>query len=196
MVHPVTCGILAGGASSRMGRDKALVDFRGAPLIARQLALLRPLFERVVVGANDPARYRPFGVEVVPDLLPERCALTGIHAVLSAARTDHAFVVACDLPFLNSRLIEALLERRAGNDVVVPESDQGLEPLHAVYSRACLPAIEACGRRGAWKVSGFYPSDRLLRWRVRDGDWAVDGRSPFLNVNTPGDLRAADATGP
>ena len=115
-----------------MGRNKALLPFRGRPLLAHQLDVLRPLFDRVVVASKDPTPYAPFGVEVVPDVLSERCALTGIHAVLSASRTEHAFVVACDLPFLNGRLVEDLLARRDGNDVVVPESNHQIEPLHAV----------------------------------------------------------------
>jgi len=191
MRHPVTCGIVAGGASARMGRNKALLPFRGRPLLERQLDLLRPLFDRVLVAANDPAPFAPFGVEVVPDLLAERCALTGVHAVLSAARTGHAFVVACDLPFLNTGLIESLLGRREGNDVVVPESNRKIEPLHAVYARACLPAIEDSARRGEWKVDRFFPAVRSCVVPVRTVDWLVEGRSPFFNANTPAEWDSA-----
>jgi len=191
MPHRVTAGILAGGASSRMGTNKALVPFAGKPLLARQLDVLRPLFERVLLGANDPRPYAAFGIDVVPDLLPTRCALTGIHALVAASPTEAVFVVGCDLPFLNPRLIEAILERRAGADAVVPESDAGPEPLHALYTRACLPAIEECAARGEWKATAFHGAVRVDRWRVRDSEWAVDARSPFLNVNTPDDLRRA-----
>jgi molybdopterin-guanine dinucleotide biosynthesis protein A len=174
-----------------MGRNKALLPFRGKPLLERQLDLLRPLFERVLVAAADPAPYRAFGIEVVPDLLSERCALTGVHAVLSAASTEHAFVVACDLPFLNPRLIESLLARRAGNDVVVPESNEKREPLHAVYSRACLPAIEDSARRGVWKVDGFFAAVRASVVPLRVDEWRVEGRSPFFNANTPAEWDSA-----
>ncbi len=191
MVHPVTAGILAGGAGSRMGRNKALLEFRGRPLLARQLDLLRPLFERVILGANDPAPYADFGIEVVPDLLSERCALTGIHALLSASRTGHVFVAACDLPFLNPALIEELLGRREGWDVVLAVTARGPEPLHAIYSRACLPAIETCAREGRWKATAFHGRVRVLEVPVREEDWAVEGRSPFLNLNTPEEFRDA-----
>jgi molybdopterin-guanine dinucleotide biosynthesis protein A len=174
-----------------MGRNKALLPFRGKPLLERQLDLLRPLFERVLVAAADPTPYVAFGIEVVPDLLSERCALTGVHAVLSAARTQHTFVVACDLPFLNPRLIESLLSRRTGNDVVVPESNQKMEPLHAVYSRACLPAIEDSARRGRWKVDGFFASVRASVVPLRIDEWRVEGRSPFFNANTPAEWDSA-----
>ena len=191
MAHPVTCGIVAGGASSRMGRAKALLPFRGRPLLERQLRTLRPLFERILVASHDAAPFQSFGVDVVPDLLSERCSLTAIHAVLSAARTEHAFVLACDLPFPSPRLIETLLAQREGNDVVVPRSKDQFEPLHAVYSRACLPAIEDSARRGRWKADSFFPTVRTRIVPVRPEDWLVEGRSPFFNANTPAEWDSA-----
>ena len=186
-----TAGILAGGASSRMGRNKALMEFRGTPLIRRQIELLSPIFQEVIVGANDPAPYAPFKVRVVPDLLAERCALTGIHALLKAAAGPRVFVVACDMPFLNPALIEHLDATPGEPDVIVPESDRGLEPLHAFYGASCIPAIEQAAARGAWKVTDFYAGVRVEKVRIRDSEWRVDGRSPFLNANTPDEWRTA-----
>jgi molybdopterin-guanine dinucleotide biosynthesis protein A len=191
MGNPVTCGIVAGGASSRMGRAKALLPFRGRPLLARQLEILRPLFDRVLVASNDADAFGSFGVDIVPDILSERCSLTAIHAVLMATRTEHAFVVACDLPFLNPRLVESLLAQRKGNDVVVPRSGDQIEPLHAVYSRACLRVIEDSARRGEWKVDRFFPAVRACLVPVRVEDWLVEGRSPFFNANTPAEWDSA-----
>lgn len=185
-----TAGILAGGASSRMGRNKALMEFRGTPLLRRQIDLLSPLFSEVIVGANDPAPYSPFKVRVVPDLLSERCSLTGIHALLKAA-AGRVFVVACDMPFLHPALIEHLGATPGEADVVVPESDRGLEPLHAFYGPRCIPAIEQAAARGAWKVSDFYAAVRVKKVRIRDSEWLVEGRSPFLNANTPDEWRTA-----
>src|SRR5437870_2193319 len=109
MRHPATCGILAGGPSSRMGQNKALLQFRGKPLLQRQIEILSPLFDQLIVGANDPAPYASFNVRVVPDVLSERCALTGIHALLKGATHDRVFVVACDMPFLNPSLIDQMM---------------------------------------------------------------------------------------
>ena len=187
----MTCGILAGGASSRMGQNKALMEFRGKPLIQRQIELLSPYFKEVIVGANDPAPYAPFNVRVVPDLLPERCALTGIHALLKGAARPRVFVVACDMPFLNPALIEKLYATPGEPDVVVPESDRGLEPLHAFYGPWCVSAIEEAARLGQWKVSDFYGRVRVEKIPIRAADWLVDGRSPFLNANTPDEWRSA-----
>ncbi len=191
MRHPLTCGILAGGASSRMGAAKALLPFRGKPMLSRQIDVLSPLFERIVVSAIDPEPYRPFGLEIIPDLFPERCPLAGLHAVLSSCRTGHAFIVACDLPFLNPDAVEFLLGLRDRADVVIPETARGLEPLHAVYARRCLPAIEEAARDGRWKMTGYHSKVSVHRVRMDRPEWEVEGRSPFENVNTPEEFRAA-----
>jgi molybdopterin-guanine dinucleotide biosynthesis protein A len=75
--------------------------------------------------------------------------------------------------------------------VIVPESDRGLEPLHAFYGPGSIPAIEEAAARGAWKVSDFYPAVRVETIRIRDSEWLVDGRSPFLNANTPDEWHTA-----
>jgi molybdenum cofactor guanylyltransferase len=191
MRHSATCGILAGGASSRMGRNKALLEFRGKPLIQHQIEILAPMFKEVIIGANDAAPYASFNVRVVPDVLSEPCSLTGIHALLKAAVRPRVFVIACDMPFLNPALIEKLFATPGEPDVVVPESDRGLEPLHAFYGPWCLQAIEQSARRNQWKVTDFYAGARVEKVRVRDQDWLVDGRSPFLNANTPEEWRTA-----
>jgi molybdopterin-guanine dinucleotide biosynthesis protein A len=191
MRHAATCGILAGGASARMGRNKALLEFRGTPLIVRQIELLSPIFEEILIGANDPAPYEPLKIRVVPDLLPERCSLTGVHALLKAARREQVFVVACDMPFLNADLIRVLLAESGNWDAVVAETERGPEPLHAVYSKTCLPAIEESARRGRWKVTDFYGSVRTRPLRFAEEQWLVDGRSPFTNANTPDEWRSA-----
>jgi molybdopterin-guanine dinucleotide biosynthesis protein A len=196
MVEPVTCGIVAGGESRRMGTNKALLPFRGTPLIVHQRDLLARIFERVVVAAGDPGPYAALGLEVVPDLLSERSALTALHAVLSASRTPGAFVVACDLPFLNPDLIRHLLAAWPGYDAVVPESDGRLEPLHACYSQVCLGPIEEAAREGRWKADDWLSRVRTRRVPVRVDEWRVDGRSPFFNANSPADWEAAGEAPP
>jgi len=189
---PTACGILAGGASRRMGRNKALLPFRGKPLLRHQLDLLTPLFSEILLSANDPAPFSGFGLRVVPDLFAEPCSLSGIHALLKAVTAPRIFVVACDLPFLNPALIRKLLEVPGGFDVVVPDSDQGLEPLHAIYSRSCIPAIELAAADGEWKISRFFTGLWVDTVPIRDEDWLVEGHSPFLNANTPEDWRRAE----
>jgi molybdopterin-guanine dinucleotide biosynthesis protein A len=182
---PTACGILAGGASTRMRRNKALLPFRGKPLIQHQLDLLQPLFSEILISANNPAPYAPFGVRVVPDIFAEPCSLSGIHALLEAVTAPRLFVVACDMPFLNPDLIQRMLEVPGDFDVIVPETEEGLEPLHAIYSRSCLPAIERSAKARRWKISDFYEGLWVDQMAVRTAVWLVEGRSPFLNANTP-----------
>jgi len=189
---PTACGILAGGASRRMGRNKALLPFRGKPLIRHQLDLLSPMFSEILISANDPAAYAAFPLRVVPDVFAEPCSLSGIHALLKAATAPRVFVVACDLPFLHPGLIRKMLDVTGEFDVIVPETADGLEPLHAIYSRACVPAIESAAADARWKVSAFYPGVWVDRLEVDVNDWRVEGRSPFTNANTPDEWTRAE----
>jgi len=189
---PTACGILAGGASRRMGRNKALLPFRGKPLIRHQLDLLSPMFSEILISANDPAAYAAFPLRVVPDVFAEPCSLSGIHALLKAATAPRVFVVACDLPFLHPGLIRKMLYVTGEFDVIVPETADGLEPLHAIYSRACVPAIESAAADARWKVSAFYPGVWVDRLEVDVNDWRVEGRSPFTNANTPDEWTRAE----
>lgn len=188
---PTACGILAGGASRRMGRNKALLPFRGKPLIRHQIDLLSPMFSEILISANDPAPFAPFPFRVVPDVFAEPCPLSGIHALLQAATAPRVFVVACDLPFLHPGLVRKMLDVAGDFDVIVPETPDGLEPLHAIYSRACVPAIESAAADARWKVTAFYPGVWVDRLEVDGGDWLMDGRSPFTNANTPDDWSRA-----
>lgn len=187
----LSAGILAGGRSSRMGTNKALLPFRGRPLIQWQIDVLRPLSDDLMIGANEAPPFAALGPRVVPDLLPEPCALTGIHALLAAALHPRVFVTACDLPFLNRDLIVHLLGRAEGFDVVIPLGPRGPEPLFAVYSKACLPAIERSAAAGVWKATGFLRDLHVLEVPIRDEDWQVEGRSPLFNANTPEEWRDA-----
>jgi molybdopterin-guanine dinucleotide biosynthesis protein A len=182
---PTACGILAGGASTRMRRNKALLPFRGKPLIRHQLDLLQPLFSEVLISANNPATYAGLDLRIVPDVFAEPCSLSGIHALLEAVTAPRLFVVACDMPFLNRELIRRMLDVPGEFDVIVPESEYGLEPLHAIYARTCLPAIERAAKARRWKISDFYEGLWVDQMTVRTGEWLVEGRSPFLNANTP-----------
>ena len=183
----LSAGILAGGRSSRMGSNKALLPFRGRPLIRHQIDVLAPLTDDLMIGANEAPAYAGFGFRVVPDVLREPCVLTGIHALLAAARHPLLFVTACDLPFLNRDLILHLSGRTEGADAVLPLTARGLEPLHAIYAKSCLPAIERAAANGVWKATGFLRDLRVIEVPLRDEDWAVDGHSPLFNANTPDD---------
>ena len=150
----------------------------------RQLA---GLLDDVLLVTNTPEQYRFLHCRMVADIHPGMGALAGLQAGLQYADTDHIFAVACDMPYLDDTLVRALLARRGQADVVIPESDRGLEPLHAVYSKACLPHMEAALLAGRRRLISFLPQVRVRQFdRARVA--AIDpGYASFRNINTPGE---------
>ncbi len=188
--------ILAGGMSRRLGRNKVLLPVGGEPLINRVSNRLSQVADRMVVVVNNSQRASeidlPDGVRVVEDIHSGRATLGGIFTGLSEADTHWSIVVACDMPFLNPRLLESMLELRRGYDAVVPMVDGYPEPTHAVYSKSCLPAIERRLLANDLKIARFfdevrvhYPSDGLIAGIDPEG-------LSFFNINTQQDLERAD----
>ena len=171
--------VLVGGNSSRMGRDKALLDYRGRPLAAHVAETVREAADSVrLIGP--PERYARLGYQVIPDIEPGRGPLGGIRTALTVSEADWNLVVACDMPSLTADFLRALLAEaeQSGADALMPSSPSGLaEPLCAVYRRECLPAVEAA-LRGRRKTSDAFQGVRLVR---RDTPVAVW----FENMNTP-----------
>jgi molybdopterin-guanine dinucleotide biosynthesis protein A len=127
----VTGIIVAGGRSSRMGQDKALLELQGATMLERTAAALQQVAERVIVVARDMQGYGPIGLETVPDIYPGLGPLSGIHAGLSASTTEWGIVVACDMPFVQPEVLRALLAQTA-NGATVQETTraQGKQGAH------------------------------------------------------------------
>lgn len=190
----LSIAVLAGGQSRRMGRDKALLDFLGEPLLQRVLARVRPLTNDLFIVATGRPEYARFGVRVVPDRFPDAGALGGIYTAVAEAAFERCLVLACDLPFVNPALLRFMREQPFDYDVLIPalaaeRSEQGgqetLETLHAIYARSCLPAIERRLRAGQLKVVGFFPDVRVRRIPeevIRRHDPEL---LSFFNANTP-----------
>ena len=145
--------VLAGGRGERLGMDKADAVLGGQSLLERSLALLAPLTDDpvVVLRRGQVLQAGPPAARVVRDLAPYEGALAGLAAGLAACRHDWAIVVACDMPFLNARLLAHMASLREGFDAVVPRLSVGLEPLHALYHRRALASIErALQEAAAW----------------------------------------------
>ena len=135
--HGITGVILAGGASSRMGSNKALLPYRGGRFIEAIHRKLAGLFDEVLVVTNTPDQYAFLPCRKVADEFEGMGALAGIHAGLRHSASG-IFVVACDMPYLNSDLILHLVSRAPGFDAVIPRTDAGYEPLHAIYSERSI----------------------------------------------------------
>jgi molybdenum cofactor guanylyltransferase len=177
--------VLAGGESQRMGRNKALMELHGQPLIARVLDKLGSLCDELIIAASDPASYASLGVQAVPDVLLNRGPLSGIHAGLAAMHAERAVVVGCDMPFLNAALLRYLASLGCDWDAVVPQIGGQFEPLHAVYGVACVKAIEELVVAGPRRIVHLYQRVRthvVTEETVRSFDPHLYS---FVNVNTP-----------
>jgi FdhD protein len=185
----VAAVILAGGGSSRMGRNKALLQVEGGVMIEAVYRRLSELFDEVILVTNTPELYDFIPCRKIGDIFPEMGPLGGIHAALSACSAGRIFVTGCDMPSLNPLLIRELCTMPGDEDAVIPETPGGLEPLHAVYSKSGLPAMTAMLQRSERSVLSFF--DRASIKRVsRDRISRLDPEfRSFRNVNTPEEYR-------
>lgn len=182
----VSIAVLAGGQSTRMGQDKAFLEVGGQPVIERVLKVASPLTDDLFISTNSPEKYAEFGLRLVADIYPDKAALGGIYSVIQAARYGSVLVVACDMPFLNASLLKYLIELAPLADVIAPvlEPPQP-ETLHAVYSKSCLPAIEARLLANKLRVIGFF-DDVSVRYVDRAEIAKFDPQFySFVNMNTP-----------
>lgn len=186
--------ILSGGLSTRFaGTDKAFITVGGKPMIEHLLAVLRPLFDDIVLVTNDPLKFLPWDLNIVTDIFSCRSSLTGIHAGLFHAAHPHAFFTACDAPFLQTGVIQTLLdELEPGIDVVIPETAAGLEPLCAIYSKRCLAVTEKLLEQQQFKIQSFFPSVRVMKITETSLRSADPDLISFFNINTPQDLISAE----
>ena len=191
----LTVCIQAGGQSSRMGEDKALKPFLGRPLVQRVVERLSPIADEVIVTTNRPDIYQFLNCRLFPDLKPGRGALGGLYTAIASAAHPIVAVVACDMPFASATLIEGMTQILVKNeaDVVIAKSEEGYEPIHAVYRReTCLPAIEAAIEADQWKVIAWFPQVKVHTLTVQDIRQYDPSGLAFWNVNTPEEFIEAE----
>ncbi len=191
----LTVVIQAGGQSSRMGEDKALKPFLGRPLIERVIERMAPIADEMIVTTNRPADYAFLNARLVPDLKPGRGALGGLYTAVASARHSLVAVVACDMPFASPKFFEngirLMVEEEA--DVVIAKSNEGYEPLHALYRReTCLPAIEAAIDADQWKVIAWFPHVKVRTLSPGEINALDPSGLCFWNVNTPEEFAQAE----
>lgn len=183
--------VLAGGRSSRMGRPKAMLPFGEEPLVTLVIRGLATVFSDIVVVAAPGQDLPELPVTLVRDEVAHQGPVGGLCYGLRECRSAAAFVTSCDVPFLRLPLVSRLASLLPGHDVVVPQWDGRLQPLHAVYRRSVLPLLEQQLRRGELRPVFLYDKVRTLKLeedQVRATD--PDGSS-FFNMNTPDDYERA-----
>ena len=192
---PNMTGVLvAGGTSRRMGRDKRFLELGGQTLLHRALSVLQSLFAEVLVALAEPLpQLTGNGYRVVTDLIPNCATLGGLYTGLASAGHPRIFAVGCDMPFLNPEAIQRLVGLGAQADVVMPKLATGLQPMHAVYSKACLPYLEQMAKAQQFKVQALAEVHGLTVKLVPGKDFLdVDPHLlSFFNINTPADLEFA-----
>lgn len=171
-----------------MGSNKALLLYQGGRIIEKVYRVMAGLFEEVLLITNSPELYPFIPCRKLPDIFPGRGVMAGIHAGLSQSMAPSVFVAACDMPYLNGELIRHLAALADGVDVVMPVTPGGFEPLHAIYRKECLTALEEfLGGEEHRRVVALFS-----RVRVREVSpeeiAALDAEfTSFININTPGD---------
>jgi molybdopterin-guanine dinucleotide biosynthesis protein A len=193
-MRSVAAAIIAGGPARRLGGvTKPLLEIAGQTIADRQLAVLRPLFPRILAVASDPAPWRARGVEVVGDRVPGAGPLAGLSAALEAAGDAEAVVcLAGDLPFLSPALLAALRDRAPEAEALAPRPGGHAEPLcarYAVRARAVVDARLGAGRLAVHELL----AELATVWLPDQALAALDPEGlSFVNLNTPDDLRRAE----
>ena len=190
--------VLAGGASRRFGRDKSLVEFDGEPLIARLCRILQIATAAPVRIVGDPQKYGHIGVECVSDRWPGEGPLGGIITALDANSDSidpdpWSLIIGCDMPFLTIEWFQHLASRAfaSKSEVIMPESNCGLEPLCACWRMSALPPLRRAFEGGIRRV---IEAMKQLPVEVLDAaDWKRFDNFDrlFWNMNTPADYEEA-----
>jgi len=188
MAYNVTGILLAGGKSSRMGKDKALIRYGDETFLSNSIKKLNNLFDEVLVVVDNVEKYYFENARFIKDIYPGKGPMGGIHAALKAAENDWIFVIPCDMPLWEPVLVDEILTHRFNYDIVVPLIKNHLEPLFALYKKTCIPVMEECLNKGLIKVTELYPlvnTNYLNLYKICERE---ELSKSFFNVNTPEDL--------
>jgi molybdopterin-guanine dinucleotide biosynthesis protein A len=187
----ITGVVLAGGKSSRMGQNKALMTLGGRRLIDRVVDVLRQVFSNLLLVTNSPEVYADLGLSMAQDVFPDKGSLGGLYSAIYHAPTPYSFVVACDMPYLQSTVLDYLLTQIAEYDVVIPDIRGELQPLHAVYNKTCLPPIQRRLEANRLKIVGFLPEVHVRTVQADELQSFDPDLRTFQNLNTWEEFSAA-----
>lgn len=178
----VTGIILAGGKSSRMGKNKAFVEYSGRRLIDYSISVLEKFCSQIIISANTD-EYNHLGFQIVADYLKDCGPIAGLYSGLKASETDDNFVVACDMPHISSEIMEKLIGEKEHYQIVCPELTDGkIEPLFAYYNKSVLKNIEEQIQKKEFSLH------RLIR-SCNTRYISIDDISVFKNINTIIDIQ-------
>jgi len=183
----VTCAILAGGKSTRMGKDKATIEVCNKPLIQQVFEKTQLIFKKILIVSSVHEQFPGIDVPIVRDISPLRSSMVGIASALLSADTPYVFVLACDMPFVTVQSIEHVLNEVHGEDIIIPRTRFGWEALHAVYNRSCLSVMLTHIGLQHLKITRILPFFSVRE--VREDPAFMNGEvSVFTNINIEEDL--------
>jgi molybdopterin-guanine dinucleotide biosynthesis protein A len=187
--------VLAGGKSTRMGVNKAFLPFGNTTVIESIVAIMRRSFPEILLSTNTPEEYRHLGLTIIPDYLDHAGPLAGIHAGLSAAKTEKIFVISCDMPLMTSEIIDFIVRYPTTKPITVALADGFVQQLCGVYSKSVLPKAEEIVRRRRMSPPGKKLCPVLELVQLSDGEIIdIEHEYPdykegtFLNLNRPADM--------
>ena len=193
----ITAFILAGGLSSRMRTNKALLQFGGKSLIQIFIDLLDSLFVEVKISSNELQLFQFTSKKIIKDLIPGRGPLGGIHSALNFTTSHRNFIISCDMPFIHKELINYLCNYKSEKDIIVPKADGRIQPLCGIYSKKILSEVELLLVESQDKNKGLKGSIYELISRVNAEIIDVTKMKfyhpdLFFNINTPDDYLYAN----
>ena len=196
-IYPLTAIILAGGKSTRVGLNKSKdqMKFAGRLLIdwvISNLTSLDNLTEEDIIIVGPKEKY-PHFKQVVQDIFPQKGPLGGIFSGLKASNSQYNLVVACDMPFLEVKLLQYMREEIDSNDIIIPRYNRGyIEPLCAIYSKKCLEVMEKNIQSGILSVRKIFPHLRIKFIEEEEIKKFDPKFYSFFNVNFKSDFKKAE----
>jgi molybdopterin-guanine dinucleotide biosynthesis protein A len=180
--------ILSGGKSIRMGENKAFIEIDGVPIIRRIHNLFKELFQEIIIVTNQKELFSNFEAKIYCDIFPNKGVLGGLYTGIFFSTFNFSFCVACDMPFIKKSLVQYLLNHIKEEDVIVPQTKDGLQPLHAIYSKNCLEPIKKVIEQGKYKITDIYDLVKVKIIQENEFISFDPMRKSFINVNTPVEL--------
>ena len=188
LLRDVSGVILAGGKSSRFGQNKAFAKIEGIPIIERVARVFKILFRDIAIISNNPEDYKYLGFPILQDLVRDLGPLGGIFTALNEMPGRYFFVAACDMPFLNERLIRYMASFRTDFDIIAPKMGWKIEALHAFYSTNCRPHIKDLIESGRYHVFRLLQMVSV-RYMEEDEIRLYDPElKSLMNINRPQDF--------
>lgn len=194
MISAMTGVVLAGGRSSRFGANKALAAWEGTTLIESVVNSLLKVLPTVLVVTKNPSELaflKSERVSIIEDICLEGHPMGGLFTALRGLKTGHAFVAACDMPFVRPELIEAMWRSCADYDAVIPVWKNARQPLCGVYARGCVGMIRSSIEADALGISRLF-DDMRTRFMLEPEIAGIDPQGlSFMDIDTREDYERA-----